>query len=108
MARCACLGAPCFPFCASSGLGPCASENEISFLPHHPCLATRALASYPDAGRTVDTMGEDLERLKRRIPLLQYLQHHHWSGRPAGAQSEFVGLCPLHEDTRPSFYVNPR
>jgi len=52
-------------------------------------------------------MGEDLERLKRRIPLLQYLQHHHWSGRPAGAQSEFVGLCPLHEDTRPSFYVNP-
>ena len=53
-------------------------------------------------------MGEDLERLKRRIPLLQYLQHHHWSGRPAGAHSEFVGLCPLHEDTRPSFYVNPR
>jgi DNA primase len=53
-------------------------------------------------------MGEDLERLKQRIPLLKYLQHHHWSGRPATARSEFVGLCPLHEDTRPSFYVNPR
>ena len=53
-------------------------------------------------------MGEDLERLKQRIPLLKYLQRHHWSGRPAGARSEFVGLCPLHEDTRPSFYVNPR
>jgi DNA primase len=53
-------------------------------------------------------MGEDLERLKQRIPLLEYLQRHHWSGRPAGAGSEFVGLCPLHTDTCPSFYVNPR
>lgn len=53
-------------------------------------------------------MGEDLERLKQRIPLLEYLQRHHWSGRPAAVRSEFVGLCPLHEETRPSFYVNPR
>ena len=53
-------------------------------------------------------MGEDLERLKQRIPLLTYLQRHHWSGRPAAIRSEFAGLCPLHEDTRPSFYVNPR
>ena len=52
-------------------------------------------------------MGEDLEQLKQRIPLLTYLQRHHWSGRPAAVRSEFVGLCPLHEDTRPSFYVNP-
>jgi DNA primase len=53
-------------------------------------------------------MGEDLDQLKQRIPLLTYLQRHHWSGRPAAVRSEFVGLCPLHEDTRPSFYVNPR
>ena len=46
-------------------------------------------------------MGEDLERLKQRMPLLEYLQRHHWSGRPAGARSEFVGLCPLHAETRP-------
>jgi len=52
-------------------------------------------------------MGEDLERLKQRIPLLEYLQRHNWSGRPAAVRSEFVGLCPLHEETRPSFYVNP-
>lgn len=27
---------------------------------------------------------------------------------PAGYDSEFVGLCPLHEETQPSFYVNAR
>jgi DNA primase len=52
-------------------------------------------------------MGEDLERLKQRFPLLEYLQRHHWTGRPVGTGSEFVGLCPLHEETHPSFYVNP-
>ena len=38
----------------------------------------------------------DLERLKQRIPLLEYLQQHNWTARPAGASQEFVGLCPLH------------
>ena len=52
-------------------------------------------------------MGEDVETLKRRLPLLEYLRQHNWAGRPAG-RSEFVGLCPLHEETRPSFYVNTR
>jgi DNA primase len=51
-------------------------------------------------------MGEDVERLKQRIPLLEYLQRHHWTGHRVGARSEFVGLCPLHEETHPSFYVN--
>jgi DNA primase len=52
-------------------------------------------------------VGEDVERLRRRLPLLDYLRQHNWTGRPAG-RSEFVGLCPLHEETRPSFYVNTR
>lgn len=52
-------------------------------------------------------MGEDVERLKRRTPLLDYLRQHNWTGRPAG-RSEHVGFCPLHEETRPSFYVNTR
>ena len=53
-------------------------------------------------------MGEDLEQLKQRIPLLEYLQRHHWRGHRVGAGPEFAGLCPLHEDTHPSFYVNAR
>jgi DNA primase len=53
-------------------------------------------------------MGEDLERLKQRLPLLDYLRQQNWVARPAGCGPEFVGLCPLHRETRPSFYVNAR
>ena len=53
------------------------------------------------------TVSKDLEKLKRRFPLLEYLQRHHWTGRPVANGSEFVGLCPLHEEIHPSFYVNP-
>ena len=51
---------------------------------------------------------QDVERLKQRIPLLDYLRQRHWAARPTASQQEFVGLCPLHHDTRPSFYVNAR
>jgi DNA primase len=51
-------------------------------------------------------MGEDLEKLKQRLPLLDYLRRQNWTARPAGHGAEFVGLCPLHPETRPSFYVN--
>jgi DNA primase len=52
-------------------------------------------------------VGEDVERLKRRTPLLEYLRQHNWAGRPAG-RFEYVGLCPLHKESQPSFYVNAR
>jgi len=51
-------------------------------------------------------VGEDIERLKRRTPLLDYLRQHNWAGRPVG-RFEYVGLCPLHKESQPSFYVNP-
>jgi DNA primase len=50
----------------------------------------------------------DLECLKEHVPLLQYLARHDWKGRPVGSQQEFVGLCPLHAESKPSFYVNAR
>jgi DNA primase len=49
---------------------------------------------------------EDVEKVKQRLPLLDYLRRQNWIARPAGHGSEFVGLCPLHPETRPSFYVN--
>jgi DNA primase len=52
-------------------------------------------------------VGKDVEAFKRRLPLLDYLRQLNWTGRPTGRR-EYVGLCPLHEETRPSFYVNTR
>ena len=52
-------------------------------------------------------MGHDVETLRRRLPLLEYLRQQNWTGRRAG-RFEYVGLCPLHTETRPSFYVNTR
>src|SRR5712671_7191614 len=58
--------------------------------------------------RQNNAVGEDVEKLKQRLPLLDYLRAQNWTGRPTGHGSEFVGLCPLHPETRPSFYVNAR
>lgn len=41
------------------------------------------------------------------MPLLDYLRQHNWASRRAG-RFEYVGLCPLHKESRPSFYVNTR
>jgi DNA primase len=51
-------------------------------------------------------MQYDIELLKRKIPLLDYLKSCNWIGRAVGSNHEFVGRCPLHDDTWPSFYVN--
>ncbi len=53
-------------------------------------------------------MNPDLKQLKQHLPLLDYLLRSHWTARRVGAQSEFVGLCPFHAETQPSFYVNAR
>src|SRR5271167_4471959 len=53
-------------------------------------------------------VGEDVEKLKQRLSLLDYLRQQNWVVRAAGHGPEFVGLCPLHPETRPSFYVNTR
>jgi DNA primase len=53
-------------------------------------------------------MAENLEHLKQSLPLLDYLRRSNWTARRLGATAEFVGLCPLHRETRPSFYVNGR
>ncbi len=53
-------------------------------------------------------MRQDLEQLKQQLSLLEYLQRHNWSALRRAAQQELVGMCPLHQETRPSFYVNVR
>jgi len=48
-----------------------------------------------------------LDELKQQIPLLKYLQALGWHGaRPIGS-GRFLGLCPLHDDHKPSLLVDP-
>jgi DNA primase len=51
-------------------------------------------------------MRYDQQQLKQRLPLLQYLRQRNWKARSIGSRQEFVGLCPLHSEVHPSFYVN--
>ena len=51
-------------------------------------------------------MTQDLPSLKQRLPLLDYLRQQNWTARSVGLHQEFLGLCPLHRETHPSFYVN--
>jgi DNA primase len=67
-----------------------------------------AAFSYIRLQRENYAVGEDLEKLKQRLSLLDYLRQQNWVARPAANGSEFVGLCPLHSETRPSFYVSAR
>jgi hypothetical protein len=74
-------------------------------------LAWECWRSSPTLGLRTGTAprSEDIEKLKQRWPLLDYLRQQNWEASPAGHGSpEFVGLCPLHPETLPSFYVNAR
>src|SRR3989442_7837429 len=67
-----------------------------------------AAFSYVCLQRQNCVVGEDVEKLNQRLSLLDYLRQQHWTARLVAHGPEFVGLCPLHPETRPSFYVNAR
>ena len=67
-----------------------------------------AAFSYVYLQRQNCVVGEDVEKLKQRLSLLDYLRQQHWTARPVAHGPEFVGLCPLHSETRPAFYGNAR
>jgi len=47
-----------------------------------------------------------LDELKHQIPLLDYLQSHHWQPTGRLSRGRWMGLCPLHQDRKPSFVVD--
>ena len=54
--------------------------------------------SYVGFQRENCVVGEDVEKLKQRLPLLDYLRQQSWTARPIAFGPEFVGLCPLHPE----------
>jgi DNA primase len=49
---------------------------------------------------------QSLDELKQQIPLLGYLQAHDWHPARPLSRGRWMGLCPLHEDHKPSFLVD--
>jgi DNA primase len=47
-----------------------------------------------------------LDELKQQIPLLDYLATRHWRPVRLLSRGRWMGLCPLHEDHKPSFLVD--
>jgi len=48
-----------------------------------------------------------LDELKQQIPLLDYLETHHWQPLRRISRGRWMGLCPLHNDHKPSFLMDP-
>ena len=48
-----------------------------------------------------------LDEFKQQISLLDYLQAHDWRPTRTLSRGRLMGLCPLHEDHKPSFLVDP-
>ena len=48
-----------------------------------------------------------LDDLKRQIPLMTYLQAQDWRPKRPLSRGRWMGVCPLHQDHKPSFLVDP-
>lgn len=48
-----------------------------------------------------------LDEWKRQISLLDYLKQHDWKSCRRAGTGQVGGLCPLHAENRPSFWVHP-
>lgn len=48
-----------------------------------------------------------VDDLKRQTPLMAYLQAHDWRPQRPLSRGRWMGLCPLHQDRKPSFLVDP-
>ena len=49
---------------------------------------------------------QDLDELKRQIPLMGYLQTYDWQPARPLSGGRWLGLCPLHRDHKPSFLAD--
>jgi len=84
-------------------------EPAVSGLDAHPpCLELVRRPPYSDRGANLTMMNRDSVAPQPRISLLDYLQQHGWQILRDNGREEVAGLCPLHRETRPSFYVNRR
>ena len=74
---------------------------------HHPCLGLDCDPPYSAVGGEQSVSRQAIDELKQQIPLLDYLEAHHWRPLRRLSRGRWMGLCPLHNDHKPSFLVDP-
>src|SRR5262249_16046985 len=73
---------------------------------HHLCLGSQRSLPYSADRGNQSVNRQALDELKQQIPLMGYLQAHDWSPIRPLRGGRWTGLCPLHEDHKPSFLVD--
>src|ERR1700674_4854925 len=73
---------------------------------HHPCLGSRRRLPYSADRGKKSVNRQALDELKQQIPLMGYLQAHDWRPTRPLSGGRWMGLCPLHQDHKPSFLVD--
>jgi DNA primase len=63
---------------------------------------------YSAVGGKQSVSREAIDELKQQIPLLDYLKAHEWRPVRPLSRGRWMGLCPLHDDHKPSFLMDPR
>jgi DNA primase len=74
---------------------------------YHPCLGLDRDPPYSAVGGEQSMNRQPLDELKQQIPLLDYLEAHHWRPVRRLSRGRWMGLCPLHNDHKPSFLMDP-
>jgi DNA primase len=74
---------------------------------HHPCLGLDCDPPYSAVGGEKSVSRRALDELKQQIPLRDYLEANHWRPVRRLSRGRWMGLCPLHDDHKPSFLVDP-
>jgi hypothetical protein len=80
---------------------------ECLDLSHHPCLGLDRDPPYSAVGGKKSVNRSALDDFKQQIPLLDYLEAHDWQRVRRLSRGRWMGLCPLHDDHKPSFLMDP-
>ena len=82
-------------------------KSTLSADADHPRLGSGPALPYSADRGKKSVSRQALDELKQQIPLLDYLQAHDWQPARQLSHGRLMGLCPLHEDHKPSFLVDP-
>jgi DNA primase len=83
-------------------------QRIFSATSHHPRLGSWSTLPYSAPRGQKSVNRQNLDALKQEIPLLDYLQTLGWRPAKPLRGSRWMGLCPLHQDHKPSFLLDPR